>query len=503
MLNCSNYQYNSAGDITGWTQQTDSNAPGTYGYGYDGADELLRVAKTSGTNQSLIDAYAYRYDAAGTRPVEQIDTAVNTASFNSLNQLTSRTGGGILTISGSLSEPGTVTIAGQSQITGSTSTTFSLAAPVNTGSNSIPITAVDASNNSVSKTLKITVTGTSAPQLQYDPDGNLTSDGTNSYEWDAANRLTAVNEPGKLRSEFAYDGLGRRVRITEKSNGIASSVKNLIWDGMQIAEARNKSNTLTNRYFMQGMQMNGGSFYYTRDHLGSIREMIDTNGVIVARYDYDPLGRRTKLPSGAPDADFGFTGDYYHQPSGLCLAPYREYAPGLGRWLSRDPIGERGGTNLYVYVRNNPIMLIDPLGLTDFNALQTQNYLNQAYTDAVAGPEQGLSNIFHNSTGRFDFKLNQPDDTFCVNGHRMTAPQFGNYIAGFAGKAYDQTYSPFGLPVAEAAVKAGGIAYHLGDGFPPPDPLDKTGFPDINNGENAAPGFLGAPAPRNGKCGCN
>jgi RHS repeat-associated protein len=62
--------------------------------------------------------------------------------------------------------------------------------------------------------------------------------------------------------------------------------------------------------------------------------------------------------------DFAFTGHYYHARSGLYLAPYRAYNPALGRWLSRDPIGEAGGTNLYQYVNNNPLNKIDQLGLT-------------------------------------------------------------------------------------------------------------------------------------------
>src|SRR5205823_10578268 len=76
----------------------------------------------------------------------------------------------------------------------------------------------------------------------------------------------------------------------------------------------------------------------------------------------DPYGKRTKL-SGTLDVDFGYTGHYYHAPSGLDLTLYRAYSPVLGRWLSRDPIGESGGLNLYGYVFNNPVNLDDPLGL--------------------------------------------------------------------------------------------------------------------------------------------
>jgi RHS repeat-associated protein len=102
--------------------------------------------------------------------------------------------------------------------------------------------------------------------------------------------------------------------------------------------------------------------YYTKDHLGSIRELVDGTGTVRARYDYAPYGERTKL-SGDLEADFGYTGHYTHAGSGLVLAPYRGYDPGTARWLSRDPIGEEGGINLYGYVRSNPTELVDPTGL--------------------------------------------------------------------------------------------------------------------------------------------
>jgi RHS repeat-associated protein len=83
---------------------------------------------------------------------------------------------------------------------------------------------------------------------------------------------------------------------------------------------------------------------------------------LVARYDYDPYGRRT-LVSGTDLADFGFTGFYYDQANGLDFSMSRPYDPNLARWLSRDPIAEAGGINLYAYVLNNPVNRIDPSGL--------------------------------------------------------------------------------------------------------------------------------------------
>ena len=90
--------------------------------------------------------------------------------------------------------------------------------------------------------------------------------------------------------------------------------------------------------------------------------MTDVNGTVVARYDYDPWGRSTTV-IGTNKPDFNFTGLYQHAKSGLDMATYRAYDPDLGRWLDRDPMGEAGEFNLYRYVSNNPINLVDPDGL--------------------------------------------------------------------------------------------------------------------------------------------
>lgn len=90
--------------------------------------------------------------------------------------------------------------------------------------------------------------------------------------------------------------------------------------------------------------------------------MCSSTGSIVARYSYDPNGRTT-LVSGSNIATFQYTGDYYHQTSALYLTKYRAFDPNTGRWLSRDPVAEKGGLNLYGYVGNDPEDNIDRKGL--------------------------------------------------------------------------------------------------------------------------------------------
>jgi RHS repeat-associated protein len=183
------------------------------------------------------------------------------------------------------------------------------------------------------------------------------------YLWDAENRLKAIDYPTTNQTTvFSYDGLGRRTKIVESTGSTVTAVRQLIWDGLSIAEQRNSSDSVVKQFFSQGQINSGTPLFYTRDHLGSIREAANASGNLVTRYNYDPYGRRTVV-TGADEVDFGFTGHFYHSQSGLHLAPYRAYSADLGRWLSRDPRGELVGVDLFQYSKNAPISDVDPLGL--------------------------------------------------------------------------------------------------------------------------------------------
>lgn len=71
----------------------------------------------------------------------------------------------------------------------------------------------------------------------YDANGNLASDGTRTFEWDARNQLVAVTV-GTHRSEFTYDGQQRSVQEIEKENGVVQSGVRVLWCGKDICEER-------------------------------------------------------------------------------------------------------------------------------------------------------------------------------------------------------------------------------------------------------------------------
>ena len=101
--------------------------------------------------------------------------------------------------------------------------------------------------------------------------------------------------------------------------------------------------------------------FHVRDHLGSVREVTTEAGALAARFEFDPYGRVTAT-QGSVASEAGYTGHRYAAENGLVLSPSRAYDPSIGRWLSEDMAGFADGPNDYQYVRNSPVVNIDPDG---------------------------------------------------------------------------------------------------------------------------------------------
>jgi RHS repeat-associated protein len=233
----------------------------------------------------------------------------------------------------------------------------------------------------------------------YDADGDLVSDGVRSYAWDAESRLVGVAQVG-TRTSFAYDGLDRRISITATAAG-KTATTDYIWCGSKLCQSRNGTRTVERLYYDEGeaIPASKASLYYGPDQLGSVRDVYARSPVfsIVQAYDYDPYGNPTKTPATGPLTDFRYAGMLYPDggsaDGGLYLTQYRAYDPRAARWLSRDPLEEAAGTNLFAYVQGNPVTISDWQGLIGPGDLigiigkGARDYIVQPFSNGVTRAE--------------------------------------------------------------------------------------------------------------------
>nr|WP_276607567.1 RHS repeat-associated core domain-containing protein [Limisphaera ngatamarikiensis] len=113
-----------------------------------------------------------------------------------------------------------------------------------------------------------------------------------------------------------------------------------------------------------------GVHFVTYDGNGNVWNLVSAStGTETARYEYGPFGEPLRLTGAAAGWNpFRFSTKRTEDGTGLVLYEMRVYVPSLGRWPNGDPIGERGGRNLYGFVRNDPMGRFDRLGLFDRNS---------------------------------------------------------------------------------------------------------------------------------------
>jgi RHS repeat-associated protein len=204
--------------------------------------------------------------------------------------------------------------------------------------------------------------------LAYDLNGNLQSDGTRTFTWDAIDQLSQVSN-GTTTVAYAYDGLGRRTKKT-----VNGALTQWLHNGDQLyAEYGSSWTNPTARWSSAGLdqpvlrgQVNGDGSdgtaqYALADGLGSVIALANSADATVASQRFDAWGNKTASTGTIPN--YGYTGREPDE-TGLIFYRARYYHPGIGRFASRDPSGLQGGINPYAYVGNNPVMRVDPTGMT-------------------------------------------------------------------------------------------------------------------------------------------
>ncbi len=148
-------------------------------------------------------------------------------------------------------------------------------------------------------------------------------------------------------------------------NGI-TTVFHYSLSGQLIAES-DAGGTVTAEYvYLNGnplAKIEGSNvYYYHNDHLGTPQKMTDGAGAVVWEGEFKPFGEAISV-TGTITNNLRFPGQYYDAETGLNYNYFRDYNPVIGRYVQADPIGLRGGLNLYAYVDGNPVMALDPNGL--------------------------------------------------------------------------------------------------------------------------------------------
>jgi RHS repeat-associated protein len=111
------------------------------------------------------------------------------------------------------------------------------------------------------------------------------------------------------------------------------------------------------------MKVDGQYYFYQNDHLGTPQKLTAVNGAVVWSGKYFSFGQVNVGPSSTVFNNLRFAGQYFDQETGLHYNYFRYYDPKASRYLNPDPIGIDGGINFFAYVHNNPVSLLDPLGL--------------------------------------------------------------------------------------------------------------------------------------------
>jgi len=222
------------------------------------------------------------------------------------------------------------------------------------------------------KSISITGSGNHTLLWRYIKDGSTAGNDDRAYvdylQWSGAGPI--ANPPAWQTVSYTYDPAGRRI---EKKVDGATEVK-YVYDGDHIIAEYDGSNSLLRKYIhgpgidqpICMIESSGGyvgTYYYHFDALGSVVGLTNSAGNMVELYEYSVYGQVAASDADHPNR-FMFTGREFDKDTGLYCYRARYYHPEVGRFLQTDPVGYDAGANLYRYCRNNPIRMLDPMGLT-------------------------------------------------------------------------------------------------------------------------------------------
>ncbi len=405
--------YDAVGNLLTTTDTIQGSIGGTNTYFYDSLDRRIRQTQTSAVGSTNPVApkrvdFAYNVlsqpisiarfsDLAGTQAV-----AASTFTYDTLNRLTDLSHRGPLN---TVLNAFALTYDAASRITrivdvdGATNYTYDTRDQL-TGANH-----ADAANPDETYTYDATGNRKSSHLhgTNYTTAGGnrLTSDGTNSYEYDAEGNLVKqiTIATGAVR-EFLWDQRNRLVRVTDRPNaaGTATQVVNYVYDAMDRRIAKTVGSVTTyfvydgddvlvdlvdpdgsgpvpaakSMRYLHGPAVDqvmaqedtaGQVFWDLTDHLGTVQDLVNNSGQVVNHLKYDSFGNLIMQSNPSNATRYQYTGREFDAETALQYNRARYYDATIGKFLNEDPIGFEGESiNLYRYVDNRVTDRKDPEG---------------------------------------------------------------------------------------------------------------------------------------------
>ncbi|MDY0091207.1 MAG: RHS repeat-associated core domain-containing protein [Candidatus Vecturithrix sp.] len=231
-------------------------------------------------------------------------------------------------------------------------------------------------------------------QYTYDVNGNatqMTLDGTVmfTYHYNTHDRLVQVDDVnGAVLGRYYYDPFGRRLwkQAGDETTLFFYSDEGLVAEydptGAEIRSYgyRPDSTWTTDPLWLK---QEGEYYFYHNDHLGTPHKLVAQNGAVVWSASYTAFGQATVEVETVTN-NLRFPGQYFDAESGLHYNLHRYYVPLIGRYIKNDPLGLRGGINLFSYAQNTPLNGIDPLGL--------QTVMDGLTGNVIIAPDMGPLN---------------------------------------------------------------------------------------------------------------
>ena len=248
-------------------------------------------------------------------------------------------------------------------------------------------------------------------------------------QYDAENRLISITFATDEYKYF-YAGDGFLAKKEKWVNSVYGSERRFVRSDRLTIQERDETNAIITWGLNKGggigglLSLNDGTddYRYLYDGKGNVVAVINSSQTIVASYRYDEFGNQIKI-TGTLDQPYQFSTKRFDGATGLSYYGYRFYNAEIGKWMTRDPLGEAGGINLYGFVGNNGVNGFDAWGLAP-----PKNVPPGVSIDANVKKAKSMSHYdFYNAVktgGKWDYK--KLDKKY---------QDFGNYNYGLTGRA--------------------------------------------------------------------